>query len=49
MSFSVMLGKGARGRYNHLVTLKGRAAEPVARMLCASAPAGYRAKFEPKV
>lgn len=46
MSYNVLVGKGSRGRYHRAMTIKGRAAEPMARMTAAMVPAGFRAKVE---
>lgn len=46
-SYTVLVGKGARGRYMPRLTLTGRAALPFARLTAAMVPAGYRAKIEP--
>lgn len=45
MSYNVMVGKGTRGRYQKRLTVKGRAAEPFAKMTAAMVPAGYRSKI----
>jgi hypothetical protein len=47
-SYNVFVGKGARGKFNHVITLKGKAAFPMAQMTAAMVPSGYRAKVEPK-